>query len=379
MSDKGVAATSRSQKYPEFKVKIIGLRKKLKKASQILIFSHLDPDRDTLASNFALNELLSLNLNSNVISIIFGKIESGLIFPSTRDKIKTFSKHINSLDKQLLENLIRESDTIIFVDVCQVRRVIPPTFRQKFLDYIQSKRVIVIDHHPKNSTVCFNPDICINESSSSTAELIWTIFVERLKFRPNTMVARNILLGILADTRNFKYLDEDPQRFFKNVMNIMEYIHTNDYFRAYETVSEKLPQKFLDSYQVAVNNLHVYKDIAITFLDYEDMSHEGDAEEFMQFVLYVLHNLLENITGVNLSVFVYPDLLEDGLEDRSVSNGNKRAYRVSLRTHVGSCYNVKKLAANIGGGGRNLMGGAMLFGKDAKAAVFNVEQMLELK
>ena len=379
MSYKGFTATPRSQKYPEFKVKTVGLRKKLKMASQILIFSHLDPDRDTLASNFALNELLSLNLNLNVISIIFGEIESGLVLPSPRDRIKTFSKHINSLDKQLLENLIRESDTIIFVDVCQARRVVPPAFRQKFLDYIQAKKVIVIDHHPKNSTVCFKPDICINESSSSTAELIWTIFVEGLKFRPNAMVARNILLGILADTRNFKYLDVGPQKFFRNVTNIMEYININDYFRTYEAVSEKLPQNFLDSYKIAVNNLQIYKDIAITFLDYEDVSYKGDAEEFMQFILYVLHNLLENITGVNLSVFVYPDFLEGRLEDRCISNGNERAYRVSLRTHVGSCYNVEKLAANIGGGGRNLMGGAMLFGKDAKAAVFNVEQMLELK
>ncbi len=154
---------------------------------KILILCHQNADPDALCSAYAIK---------NLIANLFPEIES-LISADNLNKIS--SSILNDLQIHIAKDTKLEIfDAFIAVDTNNVEqlgcyRSVP----------IFSKPIMFIDHHtPHISTTQITPYVIIDETSSSTAEIVYKLFKEAgIKPSPDTAMA--LLLGMTYDSKHF--------------------------------------------------------------------------------------------------------------------------------------------------------------------------------
>ena len=155
----------------------------------ILITSHINSDPDGMCSAVALKELLKkLGINSN---ITIGYENSTKV---TRKIIEKLQLNI----KQLSDTKNYKPDLIILIDVSNLEII------GKIKDLITNNiPFIIIDHHHFEINKKYPPIYkIIKEDYTSTAELIYEMF-EFFNIELGIIEAKNLLLGILYDTKHF--------------------------------------------------------------------------------------------------------------------------------------------------------------------------------
>lgn len=157
----------------------------IKKAENILIISHVNPDGDTLGSMLALKSIIKNDFKKEADAVTFGIIPEIYEFlPGVKDVLK-------------FADLKDSYDLAISVDVASKERMM------EALSVFQNAKISVnIDHHKTNKG--FGNLNIIDDSASSTGEVIFDIIKsENLTLDKDTACA--IYTAVLTDTGGFRF------------------------------------------------------------------------------------------------------------------------------------------------------------------------------
>jgi bifunctional oligoribonuclease and PAP phosphatase NrnA len=302
---------------------------KIKKANNILLISHGNPDGDAVSSLCSMMEALSLMKKD--------------FFAFCRDEAPrqfAYLPHYEKIESRRDNLHFKNYDLIIVVDCGSLAR----TGLEKEISSRQKGQfVIEIDHHPKTDDYS-NLEIRDTECVSTT-ELIYWLFKEN-KLRLNKNISNCILTGIITDTGNFLY-QSTSERSVKIASEMM--LYGAQYPRIFDLVRRNKSLSGMKLWGIAINNLKINKkyNFAYTVLSQEDLEKCQSGEEEIDGVSGFLSNL-EGINGLLL-----------------IREGNNGVLKGSLRTNKENM-DISKLAAILGGGGHKKASGFKIKGKIKK-------------
>ena len=154
----------------------------IKKAKNIIILAHMDPDGDAIGSMTAMYLALK-GMGKKAAMYCRDPVPEIYGFLPESDKIKS------SLNNG-------KYDLAIAVDCGDEKRV------EKGLDLkTLADKVINIDHHPDNTKF---GDINLIEKISSVSEILFKLF-KKMKVKITNDIAASLYTGIMTDTGNFRY------------------------------------------------------------------------------------------------------------------------------------------------------------------------------
>lgn len=163
--------------------------KNIKNAEKIIIFSHVNPDGDTLGSMLALNTIIKDNFNKDSEMVSAGKIPD----------IYDFLPNINKIKKmeQIMEKGEKKYDLAIAIDIAAKDRMVSglETFEK-------AKVKMNIDHHKTNNG--YGDINFVDANACSAGEVLFDI-CEALKLTITQDAAIAIYTSILTDTGGFRF------------------------------------------------------------------------------------------------------------------------------------------------------------------------------
>lgn len=297
----------------------------LKSHSNFLITCHVNPDADALGSEIAIAKVLE-QLNKNYYIINTSETPYNLEFLDLDNKIQKFEKTEHS-------KLFEICDAAIFLDLNQLNRTV--NMYENFKKFKGSK--ICLDHHtdPEN----FTEYIFIDETKSSTGEIIYDLidFSNELKFDYN--IALEIYAAIMTDTGSFRF-SKTNSNVHRKVANLLEFgLNTEDIYdkiyAQYDFSRNKLLGKTLNTIELTDSKKISY--LVVTQNSVNGLGAvESDVDGFVNYAL--------TTKGVEIAILFYE--LKDGVK---ISFRSKKNIPVS------------KLAQQFGGGGHLNAAGTRLF------------------
>lgn len=294
----------------------------IKHATKILLFAHNRPDADTTGSCLAMKKHL----------IEKGKLADIACF----DPFPDFLRSIANDDFHFPDQLhLTSYDAIIACD--SVERGF-----EKIRDKFEEKQVIVLlDHHP-DITLAGDINI-IDPSYSSVCEIIYD-YLDYKKEKISPAIATYILLGIIADTGNFKHANTTPKaleissnlmKSGANLVKIIDTVFTNKKISTLKLWSKAFERARIDS----------KSGLIVTVLTKKDMIDlKSNSDDLGQ-----VASILNSVPGTKFSLILSER--EDGI------------IKGSLRSEEYKGVDVSKIAARFGGGGHKLASGFEIKGK----------------
>ena len=162
--------------------------KLIKKAKKIALFSHENPDPDTIGSTLALRDIL-LKMGKEVHLFCESKISENYYFLE---------------DAKLYEENLKEYDCLISVDVASEKML------GKYQDnFLNAENTIRIDHHIKGDNFAKHN---IVKPYSACAILIFEL-AKLLKIKINSEIATKLFFAICGDTGIFRNNNTDSMTF----------------------------------------------------------------------------------------------------------------------------------------------------------------------
>ena len=156
----------------------------IKKAQNILITSHSDPDGDAVSSLLALG-LALIYLEKNTTLYNSSPIPAVYRFLPSVDRIVNHIEPVNAYD------------TALILDCGDISRI-----GQTSAEISRIPVVINIDHHISNTR--FGHIQLIDPAACSTAEIVYRL-ISALNAPINKAIAMSIYTGILTDTGSFRF------------------------------------------------------------------------------------------------------------------------------------------------------------------------------
>lgn len=312
----------------------IDLQNAIETANNIVIFSHVNPDGDTLGSMIGLSKLIELNFNKKTINVIIGKTpETYAFLPSINNCISN-----QSIDKTTIYDLA------IAVDVAAKDRM---SDMQEI--YFNAKNTANVDHHITNNNYG-NVNIVKGEASSA-GEVVYEI-AKDLNWKLNKEIAELLYIAILTDTGGFRFENTSPKVLtYAAELIEMGLNPTQIYRQCYE--SKPKAMALLNAY--AIQNA-VFKEndkIAYTIITKEDMKNFNAKNDYTEGISEALRQI--NSTEVAILLKELPNQMT----------------KVSLRSKR---VNVAKIAEAFDGGGHHYAAGCTI----QKPPKIAVEKLLEL-
>jgi phosphoesterase RecJ-like protein len=312
-----------------------------KNSQKILITSHQSPDGDSYSSVLGVYWYLkNIILHPQVDICYEGEITTKFSYFENFDKIK--------VSEDLL-GIINNYDLIIFLDGSQIYR-----FTKKY-DELQKSKItkICIDHHDTdNVTVTNNFDLSlIIPEATSTSELVYKVLFEGLKEIPKR-ACEVILLGILTDTGNFRFIVKGQEKVFDIVQRLIYEgeLNIRNINSKYEGVSEGaflIIQEFIKNAQLI--NLKTKPSFIITFIENEFLENNDFSIEAISDAKEIITQSLVAISGATWSVMVYPKTkTEIKISTRSLPDGiNVRIFCENLGKQLGGKGGGHDLASGV--------------------------------
>jgi len=226
------------------------LRDKIAQAGKIVLFSHVNPDGDSVGSAVGMYHFFS-QLDKDVTVIIPNKVPEFLNWLPGTDKVI-----IGKGREEKVAHVIGEADLIFYLDFNEINRLdnlagFPAENTHAFH--------VLIDHHPSPEIPA---DIIFSDTFvSSTAELVFMILKAVYPdMKINESVATSLFTGIMTDTGCFRYNASAPST-YETVAELMKAgIKNNEiYSRIYDNFSEyrmKLMGYALDKKMVILSTHH---------------------------------------------------------------------------------------------------------------------------
>ena len=306
----------------------------IEKANNIIIFSHVNPDGDTLGSMIGFSKLIEQNFNKKSTNVIIGKTPDTYSFmPSIHECISN-----ESVDKNI------QYDLAIAIDVAAKDRMVD---MQDV--YFKSKVTANIDHHITNNN--YGQINIVEGLASSAGEVVYSI-AKALDWNLTKEIAELIYIAILTDTGGFRFENTSP-KVFNYAAELVTYgiNPTEIYRKCYE--SKPKAMALLNAY--AIQNA-IFKEndkIAYTIITKEDMKSFNAKSDYTEGISEALRQI--NTTEVSMLLKEAPN----------------QTTKVSLRSKR---IDVSKIAEAFGGGGHHFAAGCTI----QKPPAIAIEKLLEL-
>ncbi|MGB9598764.1 MAG: DHH family phosphoesterase [Minisyncoccales bacterium] len=313
---------------------------KIKKAKNILISTHKNPDYDSIASCLALKDIcFQLGKKATIISC--QKISEHFFFLKGANEIQTID--YSNFDFSLY-------DLFVIPDTGSYDR----TTGDKKIFLPEKMEYIIIDHHQTNN---FNMLLrYIKPQASATCEIIYDL-IKKWSLKIDKNLATVILTGILGDTVFLRYC-ENRKKTMKVVLELvkqgadMDFISEN-FFEQFEFDLVKLIGEFL-------KNLQKEEKFVWSAVDYQTYKKYHFAEGAREMAA---------------------DLFFRGIKDAdfgvAMLESQKNKIYLSFRSKKNT--DVSKLAQFFGGGGHKNAAGATVegdFKKSVKKVVKTIKEFL---
>jgi phosphoesterase RecJ-like protein len=164
------------------------IKQKLKKAKNILIISHKNPDGDAVGSMILFKELAK-KINPKVKA-------TSLIDPSCKKELQFFTKKHNFIEKPDNNNY----DLIISLDAAVPDRLYP----------LAANIDINIDHHADNNRFAV---LNIVDMKAASVGIILLNIIEKLNIKLNYAMAEGLYLSVYTDTGCFAFSNTNKEVF----------------------------------------------------------------------------------------------------------------------------------------------------------------------
>ncbi len=296
------------------------LKDKIAGAESIVIFSHVNPDGDTLGSNLAISLMIEKYFNKKVDTVFVGTL------PNIYSYLPAFDRFI---DVQTLDRN-KQYDLAIAVDVASKDRMV---FGTQVFDNAKVKANI--DHHKTNIGYA---DINIVDGDAACVGIILYKIFKAWDLEIPTDVARCIYTSLLTDTGGFKYENTTPETFMLAAELVRLGVSPTYEFRAcYETK----PQSMVQFQAYVVSNTVFYNSgkIAFSKITRSDMSKFNATDDYTEGIVEVLR------TSKNVEV-------------AAILKETKEGYtKVSLRSKT---IDITPIVMDFGGGGHTFAAGCTI-------------------
>ena len=296
------------------------LREQIANAESIVVFSHVNPDGDTLGSNLAISLMIEKYFNKKVDSVFVGKL------PNIYSYLPDFERFIDvqNIDKN------KQYDLAIAVDVASKDRMV---FGTQIFDNAKSKANI--DHHKTNIGYA---DVNIVDGDAACVGIILYKIFKAWDLEIPQDVARCIYTSLLTDTGGFKYENTTPETFELAAELVRLGVSPTYEFRAcYETK----PQSMVQFQAYVVSNTVFYNSgkIAFSKITRSDMSKFNATDDYTEGIVEVLR------TSKNVEI-------------AAILKETKEGYtKVSLRSKT---LDVTPIVMDFGGGGHTFAAGCTI-------------------
>lgn len=176
----------------------------IQKAGSIIIFSHVNPDGDTLGTMSALHQAIKTNFNKDSIMVVSG------IIPEIYHFLPSINEMVSS--KDLDKNIVY--DLAIAVDIAAKDRMV-----DGLSVYEKAKVKMNIDHHKTNND--YGDVNFVKGDASSAGEVLFDI-LEDLNLKIDSETAKALYTAILTDTGGFRF-ENTKATTLKKASKMIEY------------------------------------------------------------------------------------------------------------------------------------------------------------
>lgn len=291
----------------------------LKKADNILILTHANPDGDTLGSGFAmLRALLKTGKKARLIN---------------NDKINSKFDYLS----EGVETLLFEEEFILSVDVAE-KKLLGDEVLEKYGERVN----LAIDHH--GISRLFAEKTFCESDSASACELIYLV-IKEMGIEIDEDIASCIYTGVSTDTGCFRYSNVTP-RTHRIAAELIEAgaDHSRINVRMFETKS--MNNIMLE--RMCLDSLRSYADgkialIAVTKAMLDECKTDKSA-------LDAIKPITRQIEGVEIGITV-----------KEEDNG-----KVGVSIRSGESYSAADICAHFGGGGHERAAGCQFSGKNVE-------------
>lgn len=299
----------------------------IKKAKNILLTLHPNPDGDSIGSSLALFHALSQSGKN--VTLISGDSQIGNNFLSLPGVNQITNKNFFDIDLSLF-------DLFIITDIAapqQISRIEEVSFPKKL-------KTIIIDHHITNTG--FADINLIDSSYASTCQIIFDIFeLNKIKITPN--IAACLFLGIYTDTGGFKYVGTTYKTFLAAGKLTQIYPQFNQLIFDLENNDHPDKIKFLS---LILSSVETDFSDSVAFATLSHQSIKDNNLNQTAISSSEIANLLKSITGWKIGI--------------SIIEHQSNSVKVSFRTRDSSKFDLSLIAAALGGGGHKAAAGLVL-------------------
>ncbi|MEM3585866.1 MAG: bifunctional oligoribonuclease/PAP phosphatase NrnA [Candidatus Jordarchaeaceae archaeon] len=204
---------------------------------KILIICHQNADPDALCSAYAIKKL---------VAHLFPEIESLI---AADDISKVSNGVLEDLQVPLAKDITIDTfDAFIIVDTNNIEQL---GCYRSVVNLL--KPILLIDHHtPHISATQFTKHLIIDETSTSTAEIVYNLFKEAgIKPSPDTAMA--LLMGITYDSKHFLLANAST---FRAVTDLID--AGADYNAVIERLSTTMPRSERMARLKAINRAQIH-------------------------------------------------------------------------------------------------------------------------
>lgn len=292
----------------------------IEKSSTIVIFSHVNPDGDTLGSMCALYRTIKNHFGKEPVMVTVGKIPD----------IYHFLPYVSEIKKPDALDLSQVFDLAIAVDIAAKDRMAAA------LSLFENAKIKMnIDHHKTNNN--YGDINFVRADASCAGEVLFDIF-ENLSLLPDKDTATALYTAVLTDTGCFRFENTKADT-LKKAAKLIEYGADPAYIARCCYESKPRPMVLLQANSIINAKFIEDNKIAYVCIKNSDMEKFGAQNDHTEGIVEALRQI--DTTEVS---FVLKEVDEN-------------TTKVSLRSKTAD---VSKAAAVFGGGGHTFAAGCTI-------------------
>jgi phosphoesterase RecJ-like protein len=275
----------------------------------VIISTHQNPDGDALGSEIALAHAFK-KIGSNVTILNQDKTPIAFKFLEKDTVIKDIAGFENPPSEALVIIVDAHDLNVIGKDVKDI------------IDKIQQKKILFINHHSPES-LDDKAEYILQDSASSTGEIIYKIIKDYLNIPIDKLIAESIYTAIISDTRSFRY-SRTTSYSHQIAAELIEHGIEAERIQLEVFGSNKLEQLQLLGYTLLNVKLSSNGKVAFTSIPVDIMKkYSASSNDTKGFVNHLL-----SIKGVEIALLLREDA-KDSIKVSIRSKGNYPLYDVA--------------------------------------------------
>lgn len=306
----------------------------IKKAKNILLHLHPNPDGDSVGSVLSMYHALT-NMGKNVVMI-----KGDSVKPAFLESLPGFN---DIREKNFFETDLKDFDLFLILDTASTNQI----SKKGDVIFPSHLKTICIDHHATNPK--FADINIVDPTYPATTQILFDIY-KIWDIDITSDMARCLIVGIYFDTGGFMYRNTTSKTFLAaaELSNIApDFADT-----LFNVVNSNTPDMLraqgllLASIELWFNN-----SVGVASMSYEDFVKEGMKKEI--FGGLEIANMIKSVRGWNIGI--------------TMIESDPGVTKLSFRSRDPKLFDVSKTALKVGGGGHPSAAGATIHAPLAEA------------